>query len=261
MKKIIDTHAHLYARHFKDDQAAVIQRAKDVLEAVYLPNISLDSVDDMHQLVDQDPDFFFPMMGLHPSDVKEDFEAVLAKTKTYLDDPAYTYVAIGETGIDLYWPENKDRQELQEASLQIQIDWAKEYKLPIILHARDAIDEVADLIEKNLDSDLKGIFHCWDGSMEQAERVISFGSFKMGIGGNVTYRKSVQALLREFDLQYVVLETDSPYLVPEPYRKQKQRRNESSYTTLVAEKIAELQGKSFDEVAEITNANARWVFS
>lgn len=258
---LIDTHSHLYHRKFESDQAAVIQRAQAVLSAVVLPNIDQQSVEAMHALSAQAPDFFFPAMGLHPSSVKEDFEAVLAELKIYLDDPARQYCAIGEAGIDLYWPENQAREALQVAALLVQIDWAKAYQLPLILHTREATDLVIDLIEQNLDESLRGIFHCFDGTAEQAARIATFGSFKLGIGGALTYRKGLQAVIAELDLSLLVLETDSPFMAPEPYRKSRNRRNESSYTPLVAEKMAELKGISYAEVAQATNANARDVFS
>lgn len=256
--KLIDTHSHLYSDKFQSDQDAVIQRAKDVLEAVYLPNIDADSVEAMHAITAKAPDFFFPMMGLHPSSVTENWEAQLAELKSYLDDPNRTYVGIGETGIDLYWDKTTFPQ--QQTALEVQIQWAKDYQLPIILHAREAIDETTDLIEKHLDENLKGIFHCFDGTVAQAERIMAFNTFKLGIGGIVTYRKDVQATVQATPLDYLVLETDSPYLPPEPRRKDKPRRNESSYTTYVGQKVADLLEISYDQVAAQTNANARWLF-
>ena len=256
--KVIDTHSHLYSSKFDRDQADVIQRAKDVLHAVFLPNIDVDSIPAMNALTAIDPGFFFPMMGLHPSDVKEGYEEELDKIEAHLRNPNETYYGVGETGIDLYW--DKTTLPTQQISLQKHINWAKELDLPIILHARNAIDEVADLIEKNLDDNLYGIFHCFDGNMDQVNRIMSFRSFKFGIGGILTYRKDVQEVVSQIPIEFIVLETDSPYLPPEPHRKDKPRRNESSYTRYVAEKLAELHGISYDEVAAATNANALQVF-
>lgn len=256
--KLIDTHSHLYSGKFDRDQDEVIARAQAVLEAVFLPNIDLSSVDAMLNVTAKAPDFFFPMMGLHPSHVKADWEEVLPQIKAYLDDPNIQYYGIGETGIDLYW--DKSTLDIQQASLQQHMEWAKTYDLPIILHARDAIDEVLEMIEKNLDDSLRGILHCFDGSLAQAQRLISFGSFKLGIGGIVTYRKDVQAVVKELPLSSIVLETDSPYLPPVPHRKDKPRRNESSYTKYVGQAIAELHSISIEEVAAHTNANAAEVF-
>ncbi|MEL6134380.1 MAG: TatD family hydrolase, partial [Bacteroidota bacterium] len=251
MTSIIDTHAHLYSQKFDQDVEAVIGRAKEVLKAVFLPNINRESVGPMHELVSRDPAFFYPMMGLHPSDVKENWEDELAYLKRLLDNPQHTYYGIGETGIDLYW--DKSTFEWQKAALISQIKWAKEKHLPIILHAREAIDETAGIIEAHLDEGLKGIFHCFDGNQAQAERIMSFQTFKLGIGGIVTYRKDVQATVKDIPLEYLVLETDSPYLPPVPHRKDKPRRNESSYTKYVATQIASLQGVTYEEVASVTN--------
>ncbi|MEO1414886.1 MAG: TatD family hydrolase [Bacteroidota bacterium] len=258
MHKIIDTHSHLYSHKFDKDQDAAIKRAQDVLQAVFLPNINRESVEAMHALTEKNPRFFFPMIGLHPSDVKEAWATELTYLKSLLDDPDMTYYGIGETGIDLYW--DKSTFEWQKASLIAQIQWAKETGLPIILHAREAIDETADIIEAHMDENLKGIFHCFDGNFTQAQRIMDFGSFKLGIGGIVTYRKDVQATVKEVPMEYIVLETDSPYLPPEPHRKDKPRRNESSYTTYVAQKIADLKGVTYDEVASVTNQNASRLF-
>lgn len=256
--KVIDTHAHLYAPQFAADQAAVIARARTVLSAVFLPNIDRESIPALHGLADLAPDFCFPMMGLHPSHVQAGFEAELEMMRVWLEAGTYPYYGIGETGIDLYW--DTSTLALQQAALAVHIDWAKEYDLPIILHARNAIDEVADLIERHLDDRLRGVFHCFDGSPAQAARIAAFGSFKLGIGGIVTYRQDVQALVRELDPSLIVLETDSPYLPPVPHRKDKPRRNESSYTRYVAAQVAELRGLTYEEVARLTNANVHQLF-
>ena len=257
--KVIDTHAHLYSRKFDRDQEAVIARAQEVLSAVFLPNIDVESIGPMHALTAKAPQFFFPMMGLHPSDVKENYEQVLQTIESYLRNPEYTYFGIGETGIDLYW--DKTTLPLQQASLKVHIDWAKELGLPIILHAREAIDEVADMIEAHLDDRLTGIFHCFDGNQQQVDRILGFKSFMFGIGGIVTYRKDVQQVVKDMPLESIVLETDSPYLPPVPHRKDKPRRNESSYTRYVAQQIADLKGLSYEAVAAQTNQNAQTVFS
>lgn len=255
---LIDTHSHLYASQFDRDQAEVIARARVINQAVVLPNIDASSVKAMLRLTDLAPSFFFPAMGLHPCHVEENYTEQLAMLKARLDDPSRSYFAIGETGLDLYW--DKSTLERQQAALQIQIGWAKQYQLPIILHARDAIDETADLIEQHLDSSLKGIFHCFDGNQQQAERILGFDQFWVGIGGIVTYRKDVQAMVKQLPLERIVLETDSPYLPPVPHRKDKPRRNESSYVQYVAQAIADLHGISFEEVAERTSYNAQQVF-
>jgi TatD DNase family protein len=256
--KLVDTHSHFYLKHFKKDLDEVEQRARAVVDAIYLPNVDLATAEDMHQLTNRDRSFYKPMMGLHPCSVPDDYEPVLAAVKAHLDAGVYDYVGIGETGLDLYW--DKETLPRQQASLRRHIEWAKEYKLPIILHARDAIDETADIIEEGLDERLSGIFHCFDGNAEQAKRILGFDNFYIGIGGIVTYRKDVQEMVKGLPLERVVLETDSPYLPPEPHRKDKPRRNESSYVKYVAEKIAELHDLSYEEVASITSENARTIF-
>ncbi|GAB4427584.1 MAG: TatD family hydrolase [Bacteroidia bacterium] len=252
--KAIDTHAHLYAEAFDGDLPAVVARAQEHLEAVLLPNVDRASIARMHRLTDLAPDFFFPMMGLHPSHVQPGFEQELEMMEQWLTQGSYRYWGIGETGIDLYW--DKSTLDLQRASLQVHIDWAKRYDLPIVLHAREAIDETADLIERNLGDGLRGIFHCFDGTPAQAARIAAFGTFKIGIGGIVTYRKDVQELVRQTDLDLIALETDSPYLPPEPHRKDKPRRNESSYTRYVAATVAALQGLDAATVATRTSQQA-----
>jgi len=258
--KVIDTHSHLYVKHFEEDIHEVTERAQQALEAVFLPNIDLDSIDAMHRLTQSANQFFFPMMGLHPCSVKPGFEQVLAHMKQLLD--TNTYYGIGETGIDLYW--DKTYFEQQKEALQIQIEWAKQYQLPIILHCRESLDHVIDQIERNHDESLKGIFHCFDGTLEQAKRIMALGSFKMGIGGIYTYRKKLQKMLPQIPLEYIVLETDSPYLPPMPYRKSKDRkgrRNESSYTRVIAAHVATLYHMDFDTFAQTTNTNALQIFS
>lgn len=236
----------------------MIARAREVLEAVVLPNIDQESVEPMLSLHRQAPDFFFPAMGLHPSSVQPDYPEVLAEMKAALEAPNHPYVAIGETGIDLYW--DKTTLHRQVAALEVHVEWAKAYDLPIILHARDAIEETLAVMEKHNDARLRGIFHCFDGTAEQAARIRALGDFWVGIGGIVTYRKDVQAEVKEIPLEAIVLETDSPYLPPAPHRKDKPRRNESSYTKYVGAKLAELKDISEEEVARITNGNAREVF-
>lgn len=257
--KLIDTHAHLYVSAFDRDRESVIHRAAEVVEAVCLPNIDINSIGPMHGLVDRAPDLFFPMIGLHPSHVKADFEEVLEQIEKQLYESPYTYIGIGETGIDLYW--DKTTLDIQIQSLEKHIKWAKKERLPIILHAREAIDEVIAVIEKHHDSDLRGIVHCFDGTIEQARRIADLETFYIGMGGIVTYRKDVQQMLKEAELSWIVLETDSPYLPPIPHRKDKPRRNESSYIQYVGKKMAEIKGVSYEEIAERTNKNAASLFA
>jgi TatD DNase family protein len=253
--KFIDTHSHLYLPQFDTDLEETVGRAQSVLEAVFLPNIDLESVDRMNGLRESWPDFFFPMMGLHPCSVEGDFEAVLLKIQNHLDSG--TYFGIGETGIDLYW--DKSWQSQQVEALEVQIGWAKSHGLPIILHSREALDITIGLMEKHSDDRLKGIFHCFDGTEAQAKRISEIPGFKMGIGGIVTYKKStLPVVLKHLSPEDLVLETDSPYLPPVPFRG---KRNESSYTTYVAEKLAGIYDMDTQTIGRITNKNAGEVFS
>ena len=251
--KLIDTHSHLYSEKFSPDIEEVIERAASVNQAIFLPNIDLGSIEPMNNLVERAPSLFFPMMGMHPCYVPEDYEPILIELDNRLQSE--NYYAVGETGLDLYW--DKSSIGRQKESLQQHIQWAKRESLPIILHARNAIDEVYEMIAENHDDSLWGIFHCFDGKVKQAQKICELGNFKLGIGGNVTYRKDVPAVLRDIPLEYVVIETDSPYLAPEPHRRQ---RNESSYTRFVAQKLVEIYELPYQEIAEKTTQNAQSVF-
>jgi TatD DNase family protein len=252
--KLIDTHSHLYLTEFDSDRTEIDQRAKRVLSAVYLPNIDQESIAQVHALSDSDPDFYRPLMGLHPCYVKADFESVLAHMKPLFAQRKY--YGVGECGLDLYW--DKTFFEAQKIALETQITWAKEFNLPIILHCRSALNESLDLIEKHHDSRLKGIFHCFDGDETHAKRIAALGNFKMGIGGVVTYKKStLPDLLTNIDLSLLVLETDSPYLPPTPFRG---KRNESSYITYVAQRLVDIYGMSLVAIAEATSKNAVEIF-
>ena len=257
MVKLIDTHAHLYKGKLRRDIDNVLRRAKEVCEAVYLPNIDLTSIPEMQEVVNQDPEFCFPMLGLHPCHVEEDLEEVLTQMEQEWENG--NYVAVGETGLDLFRPQQKASIELQKESLKIQIQWAKARQLPIILHARDAIDETYELIAQHHDETLTGIFHCFDGTAEQAHKIAELGTFKIGIGGIVTYgNSSLPKVLEEVDIQHLVLETDSPYLAPEPHRR---TANESSYVRFVANKLVEVYDISWAEVARITTESAKAIFN
>lgn len=263
--KLIDTHAHLYTSQFDNDIQTVIQRAKKVNEAIFLPNIDLDSIDAMLRLVQHDTHLLYPMMGLHPCSVKSEYETALAKMYVYLQKHQQQvqqggnpiFYGIGETGIDLYW--DTTFEEEQKKALLTQIQWAKDFDLPIILHCRNALDIVIDMIAAEADAKLKGIFHCFDGTEAQAKRITQIGGFKLGIGGVVTYKKSeLPKVLETIDLQHIVLETDSPYLPPTPHRG---LRNESSYLAIIAQKLVEIYGLTYDKIAYATHQNAMEVFT
>jgi TatD DNase family protein len=250
---MIDTHSHLYLKKFNADRAAVTARAREVLSHVFLPNIDLESLPQMNALTATAPDFFFPMLGLHPCYVKEDFEKVLASMEAEWDNGSYC--GVGETGLDYYW--DKTFVEEQKTSLRRHIEWAKDKDLPLILHCRESMEDVIELVTEGQDGRLKGIFHCFTGSSEQAARIRDLG-FLMGIGGVLTYKNSqLPEVVAQIDLKHLVLETDSPYLPPVPYRG---KRNESSYVPHIAEKLAEVKATSLAEVDRVTSENARKLF-
>jgi len=250
----IDTHAHIYQEDFKTDIDSVIARAKENgVSKIYLPNVDVPSIADLKELVQKDPKFFIPMMGLHPCYVKEDFEEQLNAIEKELRGG--TYVAVGEIGIDLFWDKSFFIQ--QQEAFRVQIKWAIELNLPIIIHARDSLKEIFEIMDEEVHPRLKGIFHCFSGNVDDAKKVIKYG-FKLGIGGVVTFKNGgLDKVLKEIDVKHLVLETDAPYLTPVPHRG---KRNESSYVKLVAERLAEIYNISVNEVARITTANASEVF-
>lgn len=250
----IDTHCHLFASEFDDDQTAMINRAlnSNVMEMM-LPNIDMDTLPRMMSLAKSFPENCKPMMGLHPCSVKEDFGSVLARMKTEIQNGEF--YGIGETGVDLYW-ETKT-QDIQIAAFEEQIKWGSEFDLPVIIHSRESLDLTIDVISRHQDGTLRGIFHCFGGTYAQAMLIHELG-FKIGIGGVITYKKSeLSQLLPRLPREMIVLETDAPYLTPVPHRG---KRNESSYLILVAGKVAQSLNLSLEEVAKLTSSNAQAVF-
>ena len=235
-------------------RAALMQRCvENHVDRLFLPNVDAESVAKVFELTAAYPANCYPMLGLHPCSVKEGWEEELATIVNAKGD--HKIYAIGEIGIDLYW--DKTTLEAQVTAFKKQIAWAKELKLPIVIHCRDAFNEVFEVLEQEKDDDLKGIFHCFTGTLEQAEKVIALG-FYLGIGGVLTYKNAgLDKILPEIDLRRIVLETDSPYLTPVPYRG---KPNESSYLIYVAQKVAELHQISIETVAEITTQNSKLVF-
>jgi TatD DNase family protein len=231
-----------------------VQRAIDIgIRYMLLPNIDSQTIAPMLDLSAAFPQNIFPMMGLHPTDVKENYEEELKVVKTNLDTGSF--YAIGETGMDLYW--DKTYLEQQGIALRQQIAWAKHYHLPIVLHVREAFDEVFEIIDDTIDESLTGVFHCFTGNLEQARRIIDWG-FKLGIGGVLTYKNSgLDKVVHDISLDHLLLETDSPFLSPKPFRG---KRNESAYLINVAQKLAEIKNVSLSEIAEITNRNAVELF-
>lgn len=223
------------------------------ISRLFLPNVDSASIDLVASQVATFPEYCFPMLGLHPCDVKENWQQEL--DTIYEAIPQHKIYAIGEIGIDLYW--DKNTLDNQILAFKIQINWAKELKLPIVIHCRDSFDEVFAVLKEEKDDKLRGILHCFTGNLEQANKLIDLG-FYLGIGGVVTYKNSgLDKVVQEIDLKHIVLETDSPYLTPVPHRG---KRNESSYLVYVAEKVADLHQMSVEEVAAITTANSKVVF-
>lgn len=251
---LIDTHAHLYAKQFDEDRESMLERAKaSGVERFYLPNIDSTSIEGMLELEAKHPDTCFPMMGLHPCSVKENYEEELAVVEQWLFKRPFC--AVGEIGIDLYWDKTTLPQQI--IAFRRQIGWAKQLDLPIIIHARDSTEEILEVLETEKSEKLRGIFHCFGGTVDQANRITNLG-FHLGIGGVLTFKKSgLDKTLQEVDLQHLVLETDAPYLAPTPYRG---KRNESAYIRLVAEKLAGIKNIPFAEVASVTSENARKIF-
>jgi TatD DNase family protein len=253
--EFIDTHAHLYLPQFDEDRPAMIARAMEQsVGRFFLPNIDLETLPVMNKMCDDYPGICFPMIGLHPSDVKENFKEVLHEMEKVLDDKRY--IAIGETGIDMYW--DKTTLPLQQESFRIQIQWAKDTGRPIVIHARDSFDEIFAILDEVNDADLKGVFHCFTGTLDQAKKIMGYGGFMMGIGGVLTFQNSgLDKVVPHIPHEFLVLETDSPFLAPKPHRG---KRNESAYVRIVAEKLSEVLGISLEEVAQFTSANARALF-
>jgi TatD DNase family protein len=251
----IDTHTHLFLPEFDNDRKQVIEDA--ILRGVdkmLLPNVDSTTVSGLFDVCRQYPQNCFPMIGLHPTSVKESYMADLQHIESVLK--IEKVIAIGEIGIDLYWDKTYLKQQ-QEAFIY-QINLAKQYDLPIVIHARESFNEIFDILKLQLDKKLKGVFHAFTGDIKQAEQIIEWG-FKLGIGGIVTFKNSgLDKIVEQIDLNHIVLETDSPYLPPVPYRG---KRNESAYIVKVAEKIAQIKNCSVEEVAEKTTLNAKSLFN
>ncbi|MEO8932911.1 MAG: TatD family hydrolase [Xanthomarina sp.] len=252
---VTDTHTHLYSGAFDADRNSMIQRAIDAgISRFFIPAIDSTYTDAMLQLEADFSKNVFLMMGLHPTSVKENYLDELAHVEAML--AKRSFYALGEIGIDLYW--DTSTLEIQKKAFKHQIQLAKKYQLPIVIHCRDAFDEIFEVLEEEKDADLFGIFHCFTGSLEQAKRAISF-NMKLGIGGVVTFKNGkIDQFIHQIDLKHLVLETDSPYLAPAPYRG---KRNESAYIIKVLEKLSELYKLPLEKIAEITTQNSKDVFN
>ncbi len=252
--EFIDTHAHLYVKQFDEDRKEMLERARSQqITRFYLPNIDSTSIDAMLELEAAYPEDCFAMMGVHPCSIKADYKEELKIAENWLKKRPF--VAVGEIGIDLYW--DKTFVKEQQEAFRIQINWARELGIPFVIHSRDSLDMTIDIVGSEQDGNLKGIFHCFGGTVEQARKIIDHG-FYMGIGGVLTFKKSgLDMTLKTIDLDYLVLETDAPYLSPTPFRG---KRNESAYIRQIADKLASVKEIPLEKVAGVTTANALKIF-
>lgn len=249
-----DTHAHIYLEEFDADRSDILARAQQAgVEKIYLPNIDSASIDRMLELEEKTKGTCCAMMGLHPCSVKKDFEKELYAVESWLGKRSF--VAIGEMGTDLYW--DKTFWEQQQEAFRIQANWAKQDGVPIVIHSRESLDQTIKLVEELQDGTLSGVFHCFTGTAEQAERIAKLG-FYLGLGGVATFKKGgLDDVIPEMDITKIVLETDSPYLAPVPHRG---KRNEPAYIPLIAAKVAQLKNISLKELQQATSQNASALF-
>jgi TatD DNase family protein len=251
---ITDTHTHLYNEAFDEDRNEMIKRALNKgVSRFFIPAIDSTYTESMLQLEKDFPEYVFLMMGLHPTHVKDNYKDELNHVEEML--AKRPFYAIGEIGIDLYW--DKSTLSIQQEAFRYQIKLAKKYKLPIVIHCRNAFDEVFEVLESEKSDDLFGIFHCFTGTIEQAQQAISY-NMKLGIGGVVTFKNGkIDEFLNQINIKHIVLETDSPYLAPVPYRG---KRNESVYVLKVLEKLSEIYNISKENIASITTENSKYIF-
>jgi TatD DNase family protein len=250
----IDTHTHLYLDQFKESIDAILDRCDEKgVNKLCLPAIDKNSFESMMSLAEKRPESIFPMIGLHPCSVKENYQEELNFIESQLDQPE-RFVAVGEIGIDLYW--DTTFQKEQVIAFKKQIEWAKQLEKPIVIHARNSFREIFEVLEEVNDDKLYGVLHCFTGGKKHAKKAIELG-FKLGIGGVITFDQGLPNVIKKLDLEHLVLETDSPFLAPIPHKGE---TNESSYIPLIAEKVAELKGVSLEEVAAVTTDNAQKLF-
>ena len=252
---LIDTHTHLYLSDFTSDIDSIITTCRNQnIEKFFLPNIDSSTVNDLLQLAANYPAVCYPMMGLHPCSVKENYKEELSKIEAELS--SNKFIAIGEIGIDLYW--DKSTLEIQKEAFITQINWAKKWSLPIVIHARDSFDEIFEVLDRHNDEKLSGIFHCFTGNEDQANKIIAYKGFKLGIGGVVTFKNAgLDKTLQSIALKHLVLETDAPYLSPVPFRGKK---NTSENLIYIAEKLASVYSCSLEKIANQTTKYALEIF-
>ena len=252
--QLIDTHTHLYSETFDEDRGAMIQRALACgVTDFFIPAIDSTYTERMFALEKKYPNHMHLMTGVHPTHVKKNYKEELNHVASLLKQRSFC--ALGEIGIDLYW--DKTFLKEQQEAFDLQIQWAKEHKLPFVIHCRDAFDEVFEVLDGHDSKDLRGIFHCFTGTLDQAKQALSY-NLKLGIGGVVTFKNGkIDQFLNQIPLSEIVLETDAPYLAPVPFRG---KRNESSYIQEVASKVAEVYNLPFTEIASVTSKNALAIF-
>lgn len=254
--EFIDTHAHLYADEFKDNQQEILDKAKNEgVNRIILPAIDSESHKQLIEMSEKHSTMLYPLMGLHPTSVKSNYKNELAIVEDYISQRSLFH-GIGEIGIDLYWDKTHYKEQLD--ALKTQVKWAIDLKWPIVIHTRDSFNEVYKAIEPLVTDDLKGIFHCFGGDEKQAKQIIDMG-FLLGIGGIVTFKNTnLRDVIKNIDINHIVLETDSPYLAPVPYRG---KRNESSYIRIIANTLAAVYQYPVEQIAKITTQNALRVFN
>ena len=255
--EFIDTHTHLFSKEFDDDISDVIENAIDSgVSKMLLPNIDSSTTQQMLKLSQQFPQNCYPMIGIHPCSVKKDnIEKEIQHVEHILEKN--NFVAIGEIGIDLYW--EKSTLDVQKLAFETQIKLAKKYQLPIVIHVRNSFDEAIEIVEKLNDEKLTGVFHCFSGDLDQAQRIIDLNNFYLGIGGVVTFKNGgIDKIIDKINIDNIVLETDSPYLAPKPFRG---KRNESKYILNIAQKLSEIYKIDIEEIANVTTYNANKLFN
>lgn len=256
MIEFVDTHTHLFVQEFDEDRKDVVQRAVAAgVTKLCLPSITEESIPSIIKMCDEYPEVCYPMIGLHPTELGDDYKATLERLYQLLKNDS-RYIAVGEVGLDFYWDDTRKKEQFE--AFDAQIEWAAETGLPLAIHSRSAFKELYDIMESHRGKGLTGVFHCFSGSEDEAQKLLSFDGFCLGIGGVVTYKKSIlPSALANVPLERVLLETDSPYLPPVPFRG---KRNESAYVPYIADFLAGIYNCSVDEVARVTTFNAYRLF-
>lgn len=251
---MIDTHSHIYGPEFDEDRDEVINNALQAgIEKIFLPNINAESISRMFAVASRYPGVCYPMIGLHPEDVKDDWQSVLEDMRQYLPK----VVAVGETGLDFYWDSTYEKEQIE--ALEHQISWAKEYDLPLVIHMRKAEQELFEVMDRHKSDDLRGIFHCFSGSKETAQRMLAYEGFVLGIGGVLTFKNCrLSETLKYVPIDRIVLETDAPYLAPVPHRG---KRNEPAYVHHVAQFLSQIYNVTLEELNLVTNNRVKSIFN